>query len=110
MLFVRAPYGVKSPGAYFSDLLAEQFRDLGYTPSIADPDVWMIPEVKPDGFMYYYNLLFYVDGVICISDYLICAMKGIQDKFKLKGYKIEEPYMYLGAELSKITKTYGQEC
>ena len=37
-------------------------------------------------------------------------MKGIQAKFKLKGDKIEEPDMYLVAELSKMTNVDGQEC
>ena len=32
MLFKRALYGLKSSGAYFRDLLDEQFHDLGYRP------------------------------------------------------------------------------
>ena len=37
-------------------------------------------------------------------------MKGIQANLKLKGDNIEEPNMYLGAELSKMTNFDGQEC
>ena len=37
-------------------------------------------------------------------------MKGIQEKFKLKWYKIENLDMYLGAELSKMANVDGQEC
>ena len=37
-------------------------------------------------------------------------MKVIQAKFKLKGYKIEEPDMYVGAELSNMTNVDGKYC
>ena len=56
--------------------------------SIPVPNVWMIPAVKPGGFMYYECVLLYVDGVICISDDPLRTMKYIHDKFKLKGDKI----------------------
>ena len=38
--------------------------------------------------MYYDYVFFYVDDVLCISDEPIFTMKGIQAKFKLKGFKI----------------------
>ena len=41
MIVVRAFYGLKSSGAAFRSLLAETLYNLGYTPSKADPDVWM---------------------------------------------------------------------
>jgi hypothetical protein len=50
MIIVRALYGLKSSGAAFRSLLAETLADLGYTPSYADPDVWMKPAVKPNSF------------------------------------------------------------
>ena len=60
--------------------------------------------------MYYEYLLCYVGDVLCISDDPMRTMKGIQAKFKLKGYKIEEPNIYVVSELSKMTNVYGQEC
>ena len=57
-------------------------------PSIVDIDVWIITEVKPDGFMYYKYVLFYVDDVLYISDDPLLTMENIQDKYKLQGYKI----------------------
>ena len=60
--------------------------------------------------MHYEYVLFYVYGVLCISYDPILNMKGIQAKFKLKGYKIEEPDMQLGADLSNITNFDGQDC
>jgi hypothetical protein len=69
----------------------------------ADPDVWLQPAVKPDGFEYYELVLCYVDDVLCMSHDAMKTMKGIQRSFKLKDDKIEEPDTYLGAGLSKMT-------
>ena len=99
MIVVRALYGLKSSGAAFRALLAETLHDLSYVPSKADPDVWMRPAVKSNGFKYYEYVLFYVDDVLCISDQAMNTMKGIQETFKLKDDKIEEPDVYLGASL-----------
>ena len=40
-IITRALYGLKSSGAAFRSFLAEHLHDIGYTPSKADPDVWM---------------------------------------------------------------------
>ena len=45
-----ALYGLKSSGAVFFSLLAETLQELNYVPSKADPDVYMRPAVKPNGF------------------------------------------------------------
>ena len=37
----KALYGLRSSGARFHEKLADSLRDLGFTPSFADPDVWM---------------------------------------------------------------------
>jgi hypothetical protein len=44
-IIVRALYGLKSSGAAFRNHLASCMRQLGYSPCLADPDVWMRPEV-----------------------------------------------------------------
>ena len=110
MIVVRALYGLKSAGAAFRALLAETLHDIGYVPSRADPDVWLRPGVKPDGTEYYEMVLVYVDDVLAFSADPMKTMKGIQDKFKLKDDKIEEPETYLGAELSKMVTANGTEC
>ena len=46
MLVVQALYGLKSSGAAFRALLAEALYDLGYKSSVADPDVWLRPDIK----------------------------------------------------------------
>ena len=48
-----ALYGLKSSGAAFCSLLAKTLHELNYVPSKSDPDVYMRPSVKPNGFEYY---------------------------------------------------------
>ena len=110
MIVVRAFYGHKSSGAAFRALLTRTLYDIGYTPSKADPDVWIRPEVKPDGFEYYKMILCYVDDVISILHDTIKTMKGIQHKFKLKDDKIAEPENYLGTGLSNMVTANGRKC
>ena len=110
MIIVRALYGLKSSGAAFRSLLAETLADLGYTPSYADPDVWMKPAVKPNGFKYWEYILCYVDDIIYVNFDPLPTMKAIQSKFKFKNDKIEEPDMYLGASMTKMFNSEGNEC
>ena len=110
LIITRALYGLKSSGAAFRALLAETLSDLGYKPSYADQDVWMRPAVKSDGTKYYEYVLCYVDDVLCISANPAITMNGIRRDFKLKGNKAEEPTMYLGAGISKMTNDSGDTC
>ena len=50
MIIFRVLYGLKSSGATFHALLAETLHDIGYVPLYANPDVWMQPAIKSDGF------------------------------------------------------------
>ena len=45
--------GLKSSGAAFRELLANTLYNIEYTPSKTDPNIWIRPEFKPDGFEYY---------------------------------------------------------
>jgi hypothetical protein len=110
MIIKRALYGLKSSGAAFRSFLAETLYDLSYKPTRADPDVWIRPAVKLDGFKYYEYILCYVDDVLCISDNPMETMKGIQRVFKLKDDKIEEPEDYLGMGIKKMTNENGTVC
>ena len=110
MIITRALYGLKSSGAAFRALLAEVLWDMSYRPSRADPDVYMRPAVKADGFKYWEYVLVYVDDVLSISNDPESTMAGLQRKFKLKDDKIEEPTMYLGASLTKMNNTENKTC
>ena len=110
MLIVRALYGLKSSGAAFRSLLAETLSDLGYQPSYADPDVWMKPAVKPNGSKYWEYIMCYVDDIIHVNFDPMPTMKSIQKRFKFKNDKVEEPDIYLGAKMVKMTNNNGEEC
>ena len=60
MIVVHALYGLKSSGTAFRTLLVGTLYDIGYTPSKADPDVWLRTSVKPERFEYYAN-----DTMLC---------------------------------------------
>ena len=109
MLINRALYGLKTSSASFRSYLADTLYELGYTPTKADPDVWLRKAVKSDEFQYYEMVLCYVDDVLCISDDLMKTMKGIQRTFKLKDDKIDEPEDCLGATLEKMILSDGSE-
>ena len=53
MVVKVALYGFKSLEAAFMDKLAQFLYDMNYTPSRADTDVWMRPDVKVNAFKYY---------------------------------------------------------
>ncbi|KAI2511713.1 Reverse transcriptase (RNA-dependent DNA polymerase) [Fragilaria crotonensis] len=101
MIIRKALYGLKSSGAAFRAHLAETLYKLDYKPTKADPDVWIQPATKPDGFENYEVTLVYVDDILCISHDPRATMEGIQAAFRLKDNKIEKPEHYLGAQLEQ---------
>ena len=102
ILIVRkALYGLKSSGAAFRAYLAEYLDKLGYRSSLADPDVWMREQTKPDGERYYEYLLVYVDDLILASFNPRESMMQIGHYTKFKKDQIEPPEFYLGARLAK---------
>ena len=44
-IIVRALYGLKSSGAAFRAHLCGCMQAMGYKPCLADPDLWMQPQV-----------------------------------------------------------------
>ena len=67
VIIVRELYGLKSSGARFRDHMAATLREAGYDSCLADPDVWMRANTRPDGFKYWEYVLCYVDDVLVIS-------------------------------------------
>lgn len=101
LIVEKALYGLKSSGAAFRAFLAETFDRMGFTSSVADPDVWLRPAVKADGEEYYEYIVCYVDDVLSISVDPRALMQEIQRDFKFKKDKIEPPSIYLGARLER---------
>ena len=110
ILITRDLYRLKTSSASFRYCLGDTLYELVYTPTKADPDVWLRKSVKADGFQYYDMVLCYVNDVLCISYDPMKTMKGIQSTFKLKDDKINEPEDYLGATLENMILSEGSQC
>ena len=101
MLVVRALYGLKSSGAAWRAMFAQTLTDLQYTPSKADPDVWIKPAVKPDGTEYYAMILVYVDDCLHVHHDTKTLMDRLNHIYRLKEEPCE-PDRYLGANIKKF--------
>ena len=100
-------YGLKSSGAALRSKLASLLHDIGYTPSKADPNAWMIPAIKSDRMEHYKYALVYIDDVLVIIYAPMKRIEGIKFVFKLKGDKAELTDTYLVASLEQV-KTKGR--
>jgi hypothetical protein len=98
-IIVRALYGLKSAGSAFWSLLREKLSSMGFTPSKADPDVWMKPATIEDGFAYYQYICAYVDDLLSIAHKSHHPLHDLKQFFKLKHDKIAPPESFLGAEV-----------
>ena len=111
MLIVRALYGLNSAGAAFHAHLAKCMQGLGYEPCLADPDLWMKPEVRPDDHYEYYSyILFYVDYIMIVHHDALSILEKIDKYFTLKPTSIGDPDIYLGAKLRKMNLPNGVWC
>jgi hypothetical protein len=104
---VRALYGLKSSGAAYGDHIAKGIRHLGYTPCLADNDVWLKEEVREDGFAYYSYILIYVDDILVIHHDAMKILKKIDWYFKMKPESMGDPDIYLGCKLRLHTLGVG---
>ena len=86
-------------------------RHLGYNSSKADPDVHLRPATKKDGTTYYQMALAYVDDILLSGEDARLQMDLIEEKFKLKDGSVEEPTLYLGADISQfVILNFGEAC
>jgi hypothetical protein len=101
---VRALYGLKSSGASWRAKFNNSIRDMGFEPTVADPDVYRRPFAKPDGFKYYEFIPVYVDDVLIISHAAGEHLKVIQATYELNPTSVGPPTRYLGADVEKVTR------
>ena len=102
VLIKRALYGLRSSGKAWRDHMAATLRDYGYSSCKADPDVWMRPKTKPDGFKYWSYILVYTDDILIIDHEPKVAMDHIASRYTLKPGSVKEPDSYLGSQVSKF--------
>ena len=101
---VRALYGLKTSGASWRAMFNNSIQDMGFKPSIADPDVYLRAFAKPNGFKYYEYILVYVDDVLIISHAPEEHLKVIQATYELNPASVGPPTRYLGADVEKVTR------
>ena len=88
--------------------MADCMRTMGYTPCLADPDVWMKLMTR-DGYesKYYAYILLWVDDCLAIHHNATDELYKLDKYFKMKDGSIGDPDMYLGAKLRKFTLHNG---
>ena len=101
VMIVRALYGLRSSGKAFRDHLAMHLREMGYQNSKADPDLWMKPDTKSSGVEYYHYVICYVDDVAATMENPKDFMDELAQRFTLKEGSVQEPTLYLGADVIK---------
>jgi hypothetical protein len=101
VLIVRALYGLRSSGKAWREHMASTLRDFGYKSCKADPDVWMRPKTKPDGFKYWSYILVYTDDLLVVDHEPKVIMDYMASRYTLKPGSVMEPTVYLGAQVSK---------
>lgn len=113
LIIKKALYGLKSSGAAWRALFASTLTELGYKPSDADPDVWLKPAVKPDGYEYYDMILVYVDDILHVSHYKSYdedpVMQEIGRIYQLKDGSVKPPTLYLGANVGSAVDDQGKK-
>ena len=104
----KALYGLKSSGFSWRTTMSETIETLGYTTTIADPDVYRRKATKRNGDTYYELLLVYVDDILCISENPQLTMDKIATIYELRD-TVKEPTQYLGANLRKWVLPDGRK-
>lgn len=74
---------------------------MGFTSCRADPDVWYRKSKQHDGSYYYEYLCSYVDDVLAQLDRVKEVMDELRGMFTLKDGSVEEPTLYLEADIKK---------
>jgi hypothetical protein len=84
VVITRALYGLRSSGKAWRDHMASTLRDGGYVSCKADPDVWMRPKTKPDGFKYWSYILVYTDDILIVDHEPKLVMDYLASCYTLK--------------------------
>ena len=100
-VIVRTLYGLKTAGNNWRNHLSSVIcEELTYQPTVVDPDVYRKAEATSDGREYYSYMVLYVDDIPSIHENPKIILDKLGTMFRLKN-GIEEPKLYLGADLKK---------
>jgi hypothetical protein len=103
LIVTRALYGPKLSGAAWRADLAATLRDLKFTSTQADPDVW----IRNSG-THYDMVLVYVDNILVFAKEPKITMDELGKLYELKAESVHEPDKYLGADMEKVQLPNGK--
>jgi hypothetical protein len=98
-IICKALYGLRSSGAAWRAHLANTLHDLQYRSSLADPDIWMRPNRKQNGELYYEYVAVYVDDILVIAKPPKETRNCLAKLYCLKEDSVGKPTQYLGAQI-----------
>ena len=107
-IIVRALCRLKSAGTSFCAHLAGCMNDIGYTSCLADPDLWLRPNMKSNGSTIYEYILIYTDDILAIGLDPKLALNQVNGYCKLKEGSIGPRNIYLGAKLHAFVNPDGK--
>ena len=109
-VIVRALYGLKSSANAWRNHMCSTLTSMNFKFSLADNDLWLRRDTKPDGTPYYSYILVYVDDILIISHDPSKYMDQLKSRYYVKEASIGPPNIYLGAEFKKVTNRQGRSC
>ena len=93
----KAWYGQQTAGARFHECLSETFLRMGFTPSRADPDLYM--REQDDHYEY---IARYVDDLLVFSHNPEDIVKEVKKEFLIKDKNIGKPEYFLGGNVETL--------
>ena len=108
MIIEKALYGLRTSGARFHAKFADTLRELGFTPTYADPDVW----IRDAGSCYEYVVVYVDDAFTALKNpkEFYETLQSEPYNYNLKN--VEEPKYHLGGDFFRDkdgTYCYGAQ-
>lgn len=95
MIVEKALYGLRTSAARWHEVLSDSLRQMGWSPSYADPNVW----IKDLGTHYEY-ICTWVDDLLIFSKKPMDIIQTLEKRYTLKGTGV--PEYYLGGNIDEI--------
>ena len=92
MIIKKALYGLATSARQWNITLGDSIRNLGFTPTRADPDLWIILNEKEGKYEY---IATYVDDLIIVAKQPMDYLDEIKKQYPIRNIEINPEY-YLG--------------
>lgn len=102
MIIFKSLYGLKTSSARFHEHLSEKLRQIGYTPSKAYLDLWILKKCD-----HYEFIARFVDDVLIFSRDPLSIMNELKKTYVMKA--IGTPEYYLGGNVVQLGEEWERE-